>query len=147
MLEYLYGGRFGSKIFSNPTFSRINSPTFLKFSHTSYLPAYEDGTDSVPKRRHVKFRRRGITQKKAYSIQNKAKVWYYNFYSQPVAYLFLVRVKQAMINFPIGDLFFFFNFAEIHLLMTSLASLVPMLPSLFEIQKLRRNTQVCLRAF
>jgi len=26
-----------------------------------YLPAYEDGTDSVPKRRHLKFRRRGIT--------------------------------------------------------------------------------------
>ena len=32
-----------------------------------YLPAYEDGTDSVPKRRHIKFRRRGITQKKAYN--------------------------------------------------------------------------------
>jgi len=25
---------------------------------------------SVPKRRHIKFRRRGITQKKAYNIQN-----------------------------------------------------------------------------
>jgi hypothetical protein len=39
-----------------------------------YLPAYEDGTDSVSKRRHIKFRRRGITQKKAYNIQNTAKV-------------------------------------------------------------------------
>jgi hypothetical protein len=29
---------------------------------------------SVPKRWHVKFRRRGITQKKAYNIYNKAKV-------------------------------------------------------------------------
>ena len=29
---------------------------------------------SVPKRRHIKYRRRGITQKKAYSIQNTAKV-------------------------------------------------------------------------
>ena len=29
---------------------------------------------SVPKRRHIKFRRRGIIQKKAYSIQNTAKV-------------------------------------------------------------------------
>jgi hypothetical protein len=29
---------------------------------------------SVPKRRHIKFRSRGITQKKAYSIQKKAKV-------------------------------------------------------------------------
>jgi len=30
---------------------------------------------SVPKRRHIKFRYRGITQKKAYNIQNMAKVW------------------------------------------------------------------------
>jgi len=30
---------------------------------------------SVPKRRHIKFRRRGITQKKAFYIQNKVKVW------------------------------------------------------------------------
>ena len=29
----------------------------------------------VPKRRHIKFRRRGITQKKAYNIQNTVKVW------------------------------------------------------------------------
>jgi len=29
---------------------------------------------SVPKRWHIKFRRRGITQKKAYNIQNTAKV-------------------------------------------------------------------------
>jgi hypothetical protein len=30
---------------------------------------------SVPKRRHVKFRCRGITRKKTYNIQNTAKVW------------------------------------------------------------------------
>jgi len=30
---------------------------------------------SVPKRRYIKFRRRGITQKKIYNIQNTAKVW------------------------------------------------------------------------
>jgi len=29
----------------------------------------------VPKRRYMKFRRRGIIQKKAYSIQSTAKVW------------------------------------------------------------------------
>jgi hypothetical protein len=29
---------------------------------------------SVSKSRHIKFRSRGITQKKAYNIQNKAKV-------------------------------------------------------------------------
>jgi Holliday junction resolvase-like predicted endonuclease len=30
---------------------------------------------SVPKRRHIKFRRRAITQKKTYNILNTAKVW------------------------------------------------------------------------
>jgi hypothetical protein len=39
------------------------------------LNTYEDGIDSVPKRRHIKFRRQGITQKKTYNIQNKAKAW------------------------------------------------------------------------
>jgi hypothetical protein len=48
--------------------------TFLKPSHASYLPAYEDGTDSVLKHRHIKFRRWGITQKKAYNNQNMVKV-------------------------------------------------------------------------
>jgi len=32
-----------------------------------HLPACEDGKDSVPKRRHIKFRRRRITQKKPYN--------------------------------------------------------------------------------
>jgi hypothetical protein len=47
-----------------------------------YLPAYEDGTDSVPKRRHIKFKCGGITQKKTYIIillkhviYNMGKVW------------------------------------------------------------------------
>jgi hypothetical protein len=30
---------------------------------------------SVPKRRHIKFRRQGIIQQKAYNIQNRVKVW------------------------------------------------------------------------
>ena len=42
---------------------------FIPFSNLViiYLLAYEDGTDSVPKRRHIKFRRWGITQKKTYN--------------------------------------------------------------------------------
>ena len=35
---------------------------------------YEDGTNSAPKRRNIKFRRRGITQKKEYNIHNTKKV-------------------------------------------------------------------------
>ena len=37
---------------------------------------------SVPKRRHIKFRRRGITQKKAYNIQNTAKVWKQEYFNR-----------------------------------------------------------------
>ena len=39
----------------------------------TYLPMKME--QSVPKLRHINFRRRGITQKKAYNIQYKAKVW------------------------------------------------------------------------
>jgi len=52
----------------------INSKRFESGYVILRLPAYEDGKDSVPKRRHIKFRRRGITQKKTYNIQNTAKV-------------------------------------------------------------------------
>jgi hypothetical protein len=45
-------------------FSRINTPTFLKPSHFhTYLPMKME--QSVPKRRHIKFRRWGITHKKS----------------------------------------------------------------------------------
>jgi hypothetical protein len=36
--------------------------------NSSHLPAYEDGKVSVPKCQHIRFRRQGITQKKAYNI-------------------------------------------------------------------------------
>jgi len=43
--------------------------------HPSHLPAYEDGTDRVFRNVGIqKFRSRGITQKKAYNIQNEVKV-------------------------------------------------------------------------
>ena len=35
---------------------------------------------SVSKRRHIKFRSRGITQRKTYNIQNTAKVWNQEYY-------------------------------------------------------------------
>jgi hypothetical protein len=49
-------------------------PNVVKFSHYlfTYLPMKME--QSVPKRRHIKFRLRGITQKKTYNIQNTAKV-------------------------------------------------------------------------
>ena len=47
--------------------SRTKLGMRIPSSFYSHLPAYEDGTDSVPKRRHINSRRRGITQKKAYN--------------------------------------------------------------------------------
>jgi len=46
MLGYLYGKRYGSKIFE-PNFFLYKYPNILNPSHSSYLPAYEDGTDRV----------------------------------------------------------------------------------------------------
>jgi len=40
----------------------------VDMKNSSYLPTYEDGKDSVSKRRYIKFRRLGITHKKAYNI-------------------------------------------------------------------------------
>jgi len=62
-------------LLGNPPASELYIPTFrniLFHFHRQvgmkYLPAYEDGTEqSGPKRRHIKFRRRGITQSKAYN--------------------------------------------------------------------------------
>jgi len=53
----------------------MDIPIILKFSH--YLPTclWWWNRQSVPKCRHIKFGRRGITQKKAYNIRDMAKVW------------------------------------------------------------------------
>ena len=65
------------RLFWSQTFSHINTPTFsnLVILHT-YPPVKME--QSVPKHRHIKFRRRGITKKNAYNIQNTAKVWNQN---------------------------------------------------------------------
>jgi len=62
------------KVWLEPNLFPYKYYDILNHNHPSYLPTYEDGTESVPKRRHIKFRRRGITQKKTYNIQNMAKV-------------------------------------------------------------------------
>jgi hypothetical protein len=71
MLGYLYGKRFG--IFSSQTFARINTPTFLSLV-ILHLPAYEDGTECSETSAY-KIQAPGNCPKKAYNIQNKAKVW------------------------------------------------------------------------
>ena len=45
----------------------LATQTILKFSHSSPTSLRRWNRQSVPKRRHIKFRRRGITQKKTYN--------------------------------------------------------------------------------
>ena len=71
MLGYLYGKRFGSKIESAYRLFPYKYSNILKLSHPSYL----QNRQGVPKCRYIKFRRRGIAQQKAYSIQNMADIW------------------------------------------------------------------------
>ena len=66
--------KFWIRLFASQTFSHINTPAFLKPSHPSYLPAYEDGTECSETSAY-KIQAPGITQKKAHIIQNTAKVW------------------------------------------------------------------------
>jgi len=73
MCLFLYGllknrDRFVCFLLGNSPASEFYMPTFR--NTLSVL-----NRQSVPKCRHIKFRRRGITQKKAYNIQNMAKVW------------------------------------------------------------------------
>jgi hypothetical protein len=74
MLGYLYGRRVGSKIaIFEPNLFPYKYPKFLKPSHFYTYPPMKMG-QSVPKRRHIKFRHLRFIQKKAYNIQNAAKV-------------------------------------------------------------------------
>jgi len=73
------------------------------------------GGQSVPKRRHIKFRRRGITQKKAYNIQYKAKVWNQNFfYISSLKTLFSKRtfIELKMCVYISCIYFFFLNISH-----------------------------------
>ena len=60
---FLLGNSLASEFYM-PTFR--NTVFHLHRQVGVNIPAYEDGTDSVPKSRHRKFRGLGITQKKAY---------------------------------------------------------------------------------
>jgi len=62
--------------------SEFHVPTFRntlfhlhRWCKTLLKPPMKMEHKSVPKRQYIKFRRRGITQKKEYNIQNMVKVW------------------------------------------------------------------------
>ena len=81
----------------NFIFRRFGTLCLFHLHRHRHLPAYKDGTDSFPKRRHIKFRRRGITQKKAYNIQNRAKVWNQEN-SLPVNMVFILQNTLILIE-------------------------------------------------
>jgi hypothetical protein len=58
----------GSGHFQAKPFFPVNTPTFLKHSHSTPIGLWRWNKRSVPKSRHIKFRRQEITQKKAYNI-------------------------------------------------------------------------------
>jgi hypothetical protein len=60
-------------LFSQPCFNYFSQP------QSFFVPTrlWRWNRQSVPKRWHIKFRRREITQKKAYNIQNTKKSWNY----------------------------------------------------------------------
>jgi hypothetical protein len=51
-----------------PNFLPLATQTILKFGHSSPTCLWRWNRQSVPKRRHIKFRRRGITKKKTYNM-------------------------------------------------------------------------------
>ena len=60
-------------LLGNSPASEFYMSTFRNTVLPSYLSAYENGTECSETSAYI--RRRGITQKKAYNIQNTAKVW------------------------------------------------------------------------
>ena len=70
---FLLGDSPASEIFVLKFRNTLFLSIFIGVVSRKSLPAYT--TDSVPKRRHIKFRRLGITQKKEYDIRNTAKLW------------------------------------------------------------------------
>jgi hypothetical protein len=74
------------------TLSHIDTSTILKL-FTFHLLAYEDGRDSVPKRRLIKFRRRGITQKKTYNL-----LWFLNVRPAKLPTMTSVAIGQTTVD-------------------------------------------------
>jgi hypothetical protein len=59
---------------------------------SGYPPAYEDGTDSVPKHRHTKFRRQGITLKEENILHSQHGK---NFKSRTISFVPYICKRQT----------------------------------------------------
>ena len=68
-------GIIREKDWLKPSLFPYNTPTFLKPS-SFFTPTCLWRWNSVPKRRHIKFRRRGITQKKACDSLSSVNIYF-----------------------------------------------------------------------
>jgi len=88
----------------------LSNPCMLKGNtvHRHRLPCSHNlrrwNRQNIPKRRHIQFRRRGITQKKEYNIHNMTKVWNQERRSLPsrntrnVLYIFFICLNICMLT-------------------------------------------------
>ena len=63
------------RLFSSQTFSHINTSTLLKRSHSSYLPAYEDGTDRVFQNVGIQIQMPGNYPEESIQLQKNWRNW------------------------------------------------------------------------
>ena len=99
-LGYLYGKRFGSSPYKYPNFSQT--------SHSTPTCLWRWNRQIFPKRRHIKFRRRGITQKNAYNKKKFALFHAHSctFFSLEYLSSFEINVMNVMTVSFIKKIFF-----------------------------------------
>jgi len=100
---YCHPPSYWLRLFSSQTFSRINTPTFSTPVILHTYPATKMG-QSVLKHRHIKFRRRGIAQKKAYN-----RLYHVRHFKT-----FMWRTRQFCLVSLLCQTLAFFIQAEIH---------------------------------
>ena len=89
-------------LLGNSPASEFYMPTFRNTLFHLHSPMKME--HSAPKRRHIKLSRQGITQKKAYNIQNTAKVWNLEYVKQmqetwiPNAYHLPIHIVNFLHN-------------------------------------------------
>jgi hypothetical protein len=77
----------GLRLFFEPNLFTYYTPHSQPQSHFIPTHLWRWNRQRVPKRWRLNYRRRGITQKKAYDIQNTANVWNQEFIHRYMFYL------------------------------------------------------------
>jgi hypothetical protein len=97
---FLLGNSPASEFYM-PTFRNTLSVPSSLAGRFTYLPMKMEQT-KCSERRQIKFRRRGITQKKAYNVQNTAKVWNQEYFcvfrdSQNTSTILIQSIRRQVV--------------------------------------------------